>query len=61
MKIWYQSGASIGFDPMWNEYEATLNSYLNRIARPGTEVSVHGVELCSPNLAYMTEALLHDH
>lgn len=62
MKIWYQSGASIGFDPMFSEYEATLKSYLSNVARPGTEVSVHGVELCSPNVdSYMTAGLLQDH
>jgi len=47
MKIWYQSGASLGRDPSWTEYETTLKTYLNKIARPGTQVDVHGVELFS--------------
>ena len=62
MKIWYQSGGSLGKHPRYNEYEATLKSYLSKIARPGTEVSVHGVELASPSIQTSKyEQLLHDY
>lgn len=47
MKIWYQSGASLGRDTSWSEYESALKTYLNKVARPGTQVDVHGVELFS--------------
>jgi len=60
MKIWYQSGMSVSTDPELIQYEANLKSYLNNVKRPDTEISVQGVELCSPNLdRYMTEELLH--
>ena len=61
MKIWYQSMVTLDKDPIFNEYKATLRSYLNKVARPGTEVVVHGVETASPFLElYMYEELLHD-
>ncbi|MFH1169213.1 MAG: aspartate/glutamate racemase family protein [Chloroflexota bacterium] len=60
MKIWYQSGTNIDKNPTTREYAATMNSYLNSIARQGTEVSVHGVEICSPYLdSFQTEEVLH--
>ena len=60
MKIWYQSGTSIGKDARYNEYKIMLESYLNSVAGPDTEVSVHGVETCSPNIEVSRyEALLH--
>ena len=60
MKIWYQSGVSFSGRSELSEYAANLKSYLNKAARPGTEVSVHGVEVASPNIdRYMTEELLH--
>lgn len=62
MKIWYQSGASFGANPEYSDYEATLKSHLNGIARPGTEVSVHGVKISSPYIETSRyEQLLHDH
>lgn len=59
MKIWYQSGLSL-HSPHFTTYAANLKSYLNQLARPGTEVSVNGVEISTPNLdRYLTEELLH--
>ncbi|MFC2000885.1 aspartate/glutamate racemase family protein [Chloroflexota bacterium] len=62
MRIWYQTSSSIGKAKRYDDYEATLKSYLSQVARPGTEVSVHGVEHNS-TLAqtFMYEELLHDH
>ncbi|CAG4885151.1 Hydantoin racemase [Georgfuchsia toluolica] len=61
MKIWYQSGASLGIDPAWDEYEQTLKTYLNQVARPGTQVDVHGVELFShSDDKYRFEEFFHD-
>ena len=62
MKIWYQSGVSVGKDPRYDEYGEILTSHLNKISRPGTEVTIHGVETCSPHIMeYNYEALLHNH
>jgi allantoin racemase len=50
----------LGQDNEINEYATALQTHLNKVARSDTEVSVHGVELSSPNLdRYMTEELLH--
>ncbi len=62
MKIWYQSTLNIDNNPIFHEYKMTLKSHLNRIARPGTEVVVHGTEIASPFIERsMYEELLHDH
>ncbi len=45
MRIWYQSYSAIGFDPRWAYYEEHLARYVREVARPTTEVSVHGVPL----------------
>lgn len=61
MKIWYQSTLSLDKDPIFNEYKETLKSHLNKVARPGTEVVVHGTEIASPFIERcMYEELLHD-
>lgn len=61
MRIWYQSGASLGRDASWSEYESALKTYLNQIARPGTQVDVHGVELFShTDDKYRYEEYFHD-
>ena len=62
MKIWYQSGTNIDKNPATKAYAATMKNYLNSIARPGTEVSVHGVEKCSSYLdSFQTEEVLNSH
>ncbi len=48
MRIWYQSGAPLGKDPLWKPYEESLKGHLQRSVRPGTTVDVHGVELDCP-------------
>lgn len=61
MRIFYQSGTSLGKNSMWSEYEEMLRNHLNSIARSGTKVEIHGVETCTPNVdIYMYEELLHD-
>lgn len=62
MKIWYQSGTRHGTTDRNRQYVVTMKEYLNSVARPGTEVTVHGVEICSPYLdSFQTEELLHSH
>ena len=43
MKIWYQSGAVLT-SKRQSAYNEMLKSHLQKVARPGTEISVHGVE-----------------
>ena len=50
MKIWYQSYTRIGFDPRWKSYEDDLNAYVQKVARPGTRVDVHGVQKMAPKM-----------
>jgi len=50
MKIWYQSYTRIGFDPGWKGYEDDLKAYVQKVARPGTTVEVHGVEKLAPKV-----------
>ncbi len=62
MRIWYQSGGGLSEDTRYKNYWDALKGYLNEVARPGTEVSVHAVERCSPNnQASRYEELLHDY
>lgn len=50
MRIWYQSYSAIGFDPRWAYYEEHLARYVREVARPTTEVSVHGVPVMAPRM-----------
>ena len=62
MKIWYQSAGALDNVKRYNEYAASLKRYLPTITRPGTEVSIHGVELASPYMQTSRyEEVLHDY
>lgn len=62
MKIWYQSGAALGKNPRYNAYYEMLKTHIQKAARPGTEVSVHGVERSSPyHQVCRYEELLHNY
>ena len=61
MKIWYQSMLMLGKDPTYDDFEKTLKSHLKRVARPDTDIVVHGVETASSFLElYIYEELLHN-
>src|SRR3990172_1936456 len=66
MRIWYQSYSAIGFDPRWTYYEEHLTRYVREVARPTTEVSVHGVPLMvdkmvnSRYLQYLHSRQIHE-
>jgi len=60
MKIWYQSYTRIGNDPRWQRYEDDLKSYVQRVARPGTVVEVHGVEVMAPKM-FESDYMQHLH
>ncbi len=62
MKIWYQSGAALDKDPTKHPYRDMLKSHLQKMARPGTEVVVHGVERATPkHQTSRYEELLHNY
>lgn len=44
MRIWYQSSSAIGENPVWESYERALKKHVQKVARPGTTVDVHGVK-----------------
>src|SRR3990172_10161631 len=66
MRIWYQSYSAIGFDPRWSYYEEHLKRYVRAVARPTTDVSVHGVPLMvdkmvnSRYLQYLHSRQIHE-
>ena len=43
MKIWYQSGSTYRYEPLFEEYGKTLEEQCKRAVRPDTEVYVTGV------------------
>jgi len=47
MRIWYQSSAPIGKDPLWRPYEESLKRHLESVVRPSTKVSIHGLDVAS--------------
>jgi len=50
MKIWLQSASAIGRDPLWESYEKALIEHAQRVPRPGTTVTVHGVDKMSTGI-----------
>jgi allantoin racemase len=48
MKLFYQSVAALGENPMWNNYEKALVQHLCSVKRPETEVTVKGVNVTIP-------------
>ncbi len=61
MKIWYQTAGVLGKKPNYKPYHDMLKNHLQKVARPGTEVSIHGVKTASgPTIqTYKYEELLH--
>ncbi len=50
MKIWLQSAAAVGKDPLWGPYEKALMKHAQAVARPGTTVELHGVDVMSTGI-----------
>lgn len=51
MKIWYQTYSPTGkVNPAWRNYEEACERYVPTVARPGTVVDVHSVELRAPKM-----------
>ncbi len=47
MRIWYQSSAPLGRDPLWKPYEESLKKHLRGVVRPGTTIDIHGLDVAS--------------
>lgn len=66
MRIWWQSSLSLGADPIWTPYQESLIKHVQKVARAGTEVDVHGVKFAEPLLErsnyvrYLNEAQVID-
>ena len=48
MRIWLQSATPIGKNPRWQDYENAIRKRAQAVARPGTTVDLHGVEVMAP-------------
>jgi allantoin racemase len=49
MKIWYQSVASLGQNPVWDDYEKAVAEHIAAVKRPETQVDVKGIEVMVPS------------
>ena len=62
MKLWFQSCTDMGANPIWNDYEISLRRHLQRVARPGTEIALHGTSVFSGRTrSYQYDVYLHTH
>ena len=60
MKLWCQSCTDMGNNPIWNDYEACLEKHFRRVARAGTEISLHGTRVFSGRTRlYQYDVYLH--
>ena len=67
MRIFYQSVAALGEDPLWKDYEKALGERIFSVKRPETEVEVKGVKVMIPQateysyLEYLNVSQILDH
>lgn len=60
MKLWLQSCTDMGANPIWDDYEKSLKRHLLKVARPGTEISLHGTSVFSGRTRlYQYDVYLH--
>ena len=45
MKLWIQSGGTLGTDPSRSHYKQSLEGHLCKVARPDTEIELHGTKV----------------
>lgn len=50
MKIWCQSCAAVGREPLWAGYDKALAKHVKEVASPGTVVDLHGVTATAPGI-----------
>lgn len=48
MRLFYQSVAPLGRNPVWNDYEKALVEHISSVKRPETQVEVKGVKVMIP-------------
>ena len=58
MKLWYQSVASLGHDPVWSDYESAVARHISLVKEPETQVYVRGLEETSPQDAEKSPEIL---
>ncbi len=49
MKIWYQSVASLGKNPVWADYEKAVAEHIAAVKGPDVQVDVKGVDIMVPH------------
>ena len=60
MKLWLQSCTDMGANPIWDAYEKSLKRHLQKVARPGTEISLYGTRVFSGRTRlYQYDVYLH--
>lgn len=60
MKLWLQSCGDLGVNPMWSEYEKSLNRHFQKVARPDTEITLRGTKVFSGRTrSYQYDVYLH--
>ncbi len=60
MKLWFQSCGNLGTDPNWKDYEQSLAKHLRKVARPDTQLDLHGVQVWSSGVvSYRYHAYLN--
>lgn len=48
MKIWYQSNAALGQNPIWEDYEKALVEHISAVKGPETQINVQGIKKVVP-------------
>lgn len=60
MKLWFQSCTDMGVNPVWNDYEKSLEKHFQKVARAGTKISLHGTQVFSGRTrSYQYDVFLH--
>lgn len=60
MKLWFQSCTDMGNNPIWQDYEECLKKHFRKVARPDTEISLHGARVFSGRTRlYQYDVYLH--
>jgi Asp/Glu/hydantoin racemase len=59
LRLWLQSAATLETEPRYAAYRADLVAHVRALARPGTEVEVHGTAVMVPEIDYVYVEYLH--
>ena len=50
MKLWFQGYTAVERDPGWRDYLHCVDRHLRKVARPDTEIDLHGAKVFSPGI-----------